>query len=69
MSIVWVELGNIRLERKLDHLIRPTVTASFQEMCDVIFPDRVSHSVMVSLEAIPQFHEGLNPQLLRCWQA
>ena len=40
------------LKRKLEHLVRPTVTASFQEKCDVFFPDRVSHNAMVSLVVI-----------------
>ena len=66
ISIVWVELGNIRLKRKLEHLIRPTGT-SFQEKCDVIFPDRVSHSVMVSLEAIPQSKDKDNPMNVIWW--
>ena len=63
ISIVWVELGNIRLERKLEHLIRPTATASFQES----YPDRVSHSVMVSLEAIPQSKDKDNPMNMIWW--
>ena len=67
ISIVWVELGNIRLKCKLEHLIRSTVTASFQEKCDVIFPDRVSHSVMVSLEAIPQSKYKDNPMNMIWW--
>ena len=67
ISIVWVELGNISLKLKLEHLIRPTITASFQEKCDVLFPDRVSHIAMVSLVAIPQSTDKDNPMNVIWW--
>ena len=66
ISIVLVELGNVRLERKLEHLIRPTITASFQEKC-VFFPDRVSYIAMVSLVAIPQSKDKDNPMNMIWW--
>ena len=67
ISIVWVEVGNISLKRKLEHLIRPTITASFQAKCNVFFPDRVSHIAMVSLVAIPQSKDKDNPMNVIWW--
>ena len=45
----------------------PTITASFQEKCDVFFPDRVSHIAMVSLVAIPQSKDKDNPMNMIWW--
>ena len=67
ISIVWVELGNISLKRKLEPLIRPTITASFQEKCVILFPDRVSHIAMVSLVAITQSKDKDNPMGVIWW--